>query len=242
MPETFCEKGANQSESLIELSQISKHYLLGSEKIVALQNVSLSINKGASVAITGASGSGKSTLMNIIGCLDKPSTGSYKLSGVSVESLGDKEVANIRNRKIGFIFQNFNLLPKLNALRNIMQPLMYQQISNNERLMRAEAALQSVGLSNRANHLPNQLSGGQKQRIAIARAIVTNPDLLLADEPTGNLDSENTEDILQLFESLNRDGQTLLIVTHEADVAGMCSRSVELKDGRLDQDKYRRPT
>ncbi|HUO66108.1 MAG TPA: ABC transporter ATP-binding protein, partial [Gammaproteobacteria bacterium] len=204
---------------VIELSSISKHYEMGQQLIKAVDDLDLSLDYNEYAVFIGSSGSGKSTLMNIIVCLDTPTAGRYVLNGHDVSGLDDNELADIRNQEIGFIFQNFNLLPRASALKNVMQPLIYRGLSLAERKAEAERVLARVGLADRSDHLPNQLSGGQRQRVAIARALVTRPSILLADEPTGNLDSQTTTEILALFDELHADGQTIVLVTHEPDVA-----------------------
>jgi len=205
--------------ALIELTSISKHYEMGQEVIKAVDNIDLSIDPNEYVVFIGSSGSGKSTIMNIIGCLDTPTHGNYVLNGRNVSGLDQGELADIRNQEIGFIFQSFNLLPRATALKNVMQPLIYRGIGYADRRAEAERVLERVGLADRSNHLPNQLSGGQRQRVAIARALVTSPSILLADEPTGNLDSQTTVEIMALFDELHDDGQTIIVVTHEPDIA-----------------------
>ncbi|MBD3235242.1 MAG: ATP-binding cassette domain-containing protein [Candidatus Eisenbacteria bacterium] len=203
----------------------------------ALVDINLDIGEGEYLAIMGPSGSGKSTLMNILGCLDTPSGGSYILHGQAVQTLSDDELAHIRNREIGFVFQTFNLLPRATALRNVELPLIYSRLSGGERRRRAEEALQAVGLSDRADHKPNELSGGQRQRVAVARALVTEPSIILADEPTGNLDSRTGEEILQLFDHIHRQGKTVILVTHEEGLAGRARRILRLLDGRIEKDE-----
>lgn len=221
---------------MIELTDIRRSYSMGGETLHALDGVNLSIGTNEYIAIIGSSGSGKSTLMNIMGCLDSPSGGQYQLDGEDVSEFTGKQLAAVRNRKIGFIFQSFNLLPRVDTLHNVMQPLVYQRVPYRERKKRAKAILQRVGLGERMGHLPNELSGGQRQRVAIARALVTQPAILLADEPTGNLDSATTEEILGLFDELHQEGQTLVMVTHEPEIAERCHRQVRLKDGQVVED------
>lgn len=221
---------------LISLIDISKHYQMGGQTVKALDSVTVHIAKNDYLAFIGSSGSGKSTMLNILGCLDRPSTGTYHLNGKDVDSLTENELSEIRNLEIGFIFQSFNLLPRSTALANVMQPLVYRNISYKARKELALEALQRVGLDSRVSHFPNQLSGGQRQRVAIARALVTEPSILLADEPTGNLDSRTTDEIMILFDELHHDGHTLIIVTHEPEIADHCKRVVELKDGRIFAD------
>jgi putative ABC transport system ATP-binding protein len=220
---------------LIEMTELTRVYDLGPQQIFALNGVNLTIEPGEYVAIMGPSGSGKSTLMNIIGCLDTPSSGSYLLDGVPVETLNDDELAAIRNKKIGFVFQTFNLLARTSALHNVELPLVYAKISRAERRQLAEEALAAVGLADRMNHQPNELSGGQRQRVAIARALVNRPSLLLADEPTGNLDSQTGREILDLFHELHSRGNSIIMVTHEDDVAREAKRVVHIKDGKVKQ-------
>lgn len=220
---------------LISLVDICKHYVMGQDTVRALDGVSLDIAANEYIAFTGASGSGKSTLMNILGALDKPGSGDYLLNGRNVAHLNQDELAEVRNLDIGFIFQNFNLLPRLSALANVMQPLIYRGVNVRAREQAARAMLARVGLEQRMYHLPNQLSGGQRQRVAIARALVTQPSLLLADEPTGNLDSATTRDIMQLFDELQRGGNTIVMVTHEPDIARHCQRVVRMHDGKISE-------
>ena len=222
---------------VIELNSISKHYEMGQQLIKAVDDLDLSIDYNEYIVFIGSSGSGKSTLMNIIGCLDTPTAGRYVLNQKDVSGMDESELADIRNQEIGFIFQSFNLLPRASALKNVMQPLIYRGMSLGERKAEAERVLTRVGLAERADHLPNQLSGGQRQRVAIARALVTNPSILLADEPTGNLDSQTSIEILALFDELHRDGQTIVVVTHEPDVAAHGQRIVRLKDGKVVEDR-----
>jgi len=223
--------------SLIRLQNISRRYQMGAETIHALREVSLEIDRGEYVAIMGPSGSGKSTLMNLVGCLDTPSSGSYELNGVNTSEMDDNQLAGIRNREIGFVFQTFNLLPRANALRNVELPLIYAGLSNEERKTMALDALTQVGLADRIHHKPNELSGGQRQRVAVARALVTNPSIILADEPTGNLDSRTGEEIMALFETLSRKGNTLIVVTHEEEVARHARRILRIRDGLIASDE-----
>ena len=216
---------------IIEIENLTKTYTLGETLVRALDGVSMGIEEGEMVAITGPSGSGKSTLMHILGCLDAPDTGIYRLAGENVAGLSSDRLAEIRNLRIGFVFQTFNLLPRLSALENVELPLLYGR--QQEAKAQAAEALKIVGLENRMYHEPNQLSGGQRQRVAVARAIVTNPAMILADEPTGNLDTKTGEEIMALFRSLNEQGRTIIIVTHEFDIASQCTRSIHIRDGRI---------
>ncbi len=221
---------------LIELRGVAKDYPMGNETIAALHEIDLTIESGEWIAIMGPSGSGKSTLMNLIGCLDVPTRGSYRIAGREVSGLDETELARVRNADVGFVFQSFNLLPRASALANVELPLVYRGVARGERRERARAALETVGLSDRVRHRPSELSGGQCQRVAIARALVTEPRLLLADEPTGNLDSATTEETLGLFEALHARGHTLVLVTHEKDVAERAQRAILLRDGRIADD------
>ena len=223
--------------AVIELRGVTREYRMGDQVVRALAGVDLDIGGNEYCAIVGASGSGKSSLMNIIGCLDSPTAGTYTLSGRAVARMNDTELATARNREIGFIFQSFNLLPRADALHNVMQPLVYRRMPIAERKARAREALERVGLGGRMDHLPNQLSGGQRQRVAVARALVGQPSILLADEPTGNLDSTTTAEIMALFDALHGDGHTIIIVTHEPEIAAHCLRVVRLRDGIVESDQ-----
>jgi len=223
--------------ALIEMRDVERNYSMGGELIAALAGVSLEIQAGEFVAVIGSSGSGKSTLMNILGCLDTPSRGSYQLRGQDVRALSDDALSDLRNREIGFIFQNFQLLPRASALENVALPLVYRGLRPRERRALAKRALERVGLGHRASHKPNELSGGQRQRVSIARALVAEPSLLLADEPTGNLDTATGNDILALFEQLHGAGNTIVVVTHEPAIAARCPRAIRLSDGRIVEDR-----
>ena len=229
------------AQSLIQIEHIRKRYSVGGSDLLALNDVTLNIADGEFVAIMGSSGSGKSTLMNILGCLDRPSEGKYWLAGRDVSRLSRSELADVRNQLLGFVFQNFNLLPRTSALENVELPLLYAGASGKERTARARAALERVGLGERMTHTPSQLSGGQQQRVAIARALVSQPKVILADEPTGNLDSRTSLEIMALFQELNRAKITLVLVTHEPDIASYTSRVIVLRDGRISSDQRQRP-
>lgn len=224
------------AQEVIRTQQISKRYVMGSETIHALKSISITINRGEYVAFMGPSGSGKSTLMNIIGCLDTPSSGTYILAGKDVSNMTEDELAEIRNREIGFVFQTFNLLPRSTSLENVALPLVYAGYSKSEREEKAMQALISVGLGDRAKHKPNELSGGQRQRVAVARALVNNPSIILADEPTGNLDTRTSYEIMELFDQLHKKGNTIIVVTHEDDIARYAHRIVRLRDGLIESD------
>ncbi|HEU4505642.1 MAG TPA: ABC transporter ATP-binding protein [Nitrospira sp.] len=226
--------------SLIQCDSIWKRYRVGDVEVNALRGLSLTIEHGEFVAVMGASGSGKSTLLNILGCLDQPTDGQYRLDGIDVGKLGFDQLADIRNRQIGFVFQNFNLIPRTSALENAQLPLFYRGLPLNEQRGKAAAALKRVGLGGREHHFPTQLSGGQQQRVAIARALITAPSLLLADEPTGNLDTESSREIMTILDGLNREGITVILVTHEADIAAYAHREILLKDGQLLSDRATR--
>lgn len=227
--------------TILELTDVVKLYGQGETTVRALDGVSLSVESGDYVAVIGASGSGKSTLMNIVGCLDIPTLGSYHLDGIDVADLDDGTLAIVRNRKLGFVFQSFNLIPRTTALANVELPLSYAGIHKRERRERAEAALEMVGLAARAHHRPNELSGGEQQRVAIARALVTTPSVVLADEPTGNLDSHSTEEILAVFDHVSSQGRTIVMITHETDVAARAKRTLRMRDGRILGDRRNAP-
>jgi putative ABC transport system ATP-binding protein len=225
------------NNEVISLKGIERSFQIGDETVKALRSVDLSINRNEYVALMGPSGSGKSTLMNILGCLDTPSAGEYFLNGTDVSKMSDNELAAIRNKEIGFIFQTFNLLPKSTALDNVILPLIYAGMNKEEREKKAMVSLNEVGLTNRVKHKPNELSGGQRQRVAIARALVNNPSIILADEPTGNLDSKTSWEIMGLFEEIHRKGNTIIVVTHEEDIARYAHRIIRLKDGLVESDE-----
>jgi putative ABC transport system ATP-binding protein len=222
--------------ALIQLIDLHRHFTIGNVLVKALQGVSLNIQKGEYAALMGPSGSGKSTLMNILGCLDTPTSGKYILNNQEVGDLEDNELANIRNKEIGFVFQTFNLLPRNTALENVALPLVYAGIGKKDRIEIASRVLQTVGLADRMTHKPNELSGGQRQRVAIARALVNNPSLILADEPTGNLDTKTSHEIMELFEQLHAQGNTIVVVTHEEDIANRAKRIIRLRDGVIESD------
>lgn len=223
-------------EPIISFRELKKTYIMGETQVNALQSVSLNIFKNEYVALMGPSGSGKSTLMNVLGCLDTPTSGDYLLNGTNVSSMSDAELAEVRNKEIGFVFQTFNLLPRLSALENVALPLVYAGISKNARLEKAKAMLEAVGLGERMHHNPNELSGGQRQRVAIARALVNDPSIILADEPTGNLDSATSYEIMVLFEQIHKAGNTIILVTHEPDIADHAHRIVRMRDGLIERD------
>ena len=226
-----------ENKSVIELNNIKKIYQMGLEKVYALRDITTSITKNEYVALMGPSGSGKSTLMNIIGCLDTPTAGQYFLEGINVSTMQDDELAYIRNKNIGFVFQTFNLLPRMSSLENVALPLVYSGYSKSKRVKMAESALEIVGLKDRMSHNPNELSGGQRQRVAIARAIVNNPAIILADEPTGNLDTKTSNEIMEIFKNIHNAGNTVILVTHEPDIAEYAHRVIKLRDGLIETDK-----
>ncbi len=224
------------SDLIIEVKDLRKTYVMGSETIDALRSVSLQIKRNEFVALMGPSGSGKSTLMNLIGCLDSPTSGEYFLNGINVSGMGDAELAEVRNKQIGFVFQTFNLLPRMSALENVALPLIYAGYNKSDRLEKARQVMSDVGLESRMYHKPNELSGGQRQRVAIARALINDPALILADEPTGNLDTRTSEEIINIFKDLHSKGNTILLVTHEPDIAAHARRIVRLRDGLVESD------
>lgn len=226
-----------EKKPLISIENLRKTYIMGDNEVKALQSASLNIYKNEYVALMGPSGSGKSTLMNLLGCLDSPTSGVYSLNGNNVANMVDEELAIVRNKEIGFVFQTFNLLPRLSALENVALPLVYAGVPIKARLNRAKEMLAAVGLKDRMDHKPNELSGGQRQRVAVARALVNNPSIILADEPTGNLDSKTSYEIMQLFEEIHKLGNTIILVTHEPDIAAHAHRIVKLKDGYIESDE-----
>jgi putative ABC transport system ATP-binding protein len=228
------------SEALIKITNIKRDFQLGSETINVLKGIDLQINKGEYVALMGPSGSGKSTLMNLLGCLDTPTSGTYILNGKDVSQMHDDDLAEIRNKEIGFVFQTFNLLPRTTALDNVALPMIYAGYSKSDRKIRATEVLTQVGLDDRMDHQPNQLSGGQRQRVAVARALVNKPSIILADEPTGNLDSKTSEEIMKLFGEIHANGNTVILVTHEEDIAAYAHRIIRLKDGLIESDNIQK--
>jgi len=231
----------NEQEPLIRIRDISRRYVIGTETIHALKSVDLDVHKGEFVALMGPSGSGKSTLMNILGCLDTPSGGEYLLNGIRVSDMTEDELAEVRNKEIGFVFQTFNLLPRSTALDNVALPLVYAGFNQTQRRARAQTVLETVGLGNRINHKPNELSGGQRQRVAVARALINNPSIILADEPTGNLDTKTSLEIMGLLQEIHANGNTIILVTHEEDIAQYAHRIVRMRDGLIEEDTDNQP-
>lgn len=229
-------------DEIIEVKKLQKRYLMGDEVIDALKSIDLKVQKNEYLALMGPSGSGKSTLMNLIGCLDSPTSGEYILNGIDVSKMSDSELADVRNKEIGFVFQTFNLLPRMTALENVALPLVYAGVSKVDREERARKVLLEVGLADRMTHKPNELSGGQRQRVAIARALINNPAIILADEPTGNLDSKTSEEIMNIFKEIHKRGNTIIVVTHEPDIAAFADRIVRLKDGYIESDQITKPS
>ncbi len=227
---------------IIEVKKLQKRYLMGDEVIDALKSIDLKVQKNEYLALMGPSGSGKSTLMNLIGCLDSPTSGEYILHGIDVSKMSDGELADVRNKEIGFVFQTFNLLPRMTALENVALPLVYAGVSKADREERAKKVLLEVGLADRMTHKPNELSGGQRQRVAIARALINNPAIILADEPTGNLDSKTSQEIMNIFKEIHKRGNTIIVVTHEPDIAAFADRIVRLKDGYIESDQITKPS
>ena len=228
-------------DEIIEVKKLQKRYLMGDEVIDALKSIDLKVQKNEYLALMGPSGSGKSTLMNLIGCLDSPTSGEYILHGIDVSKMSDSELADVRNKEIGFVFQTFNLLPRMTALENVALPLVYAGVSKVDREERARKVLLEVGLADRMTHKPNELSGGQRQRVAIARALINNPAIILADEPTGNLDSKTSQEIMNIFKEIHKRGNTIIVVTHEPDIAAFADRIVRLKDGYIESDQITKP-
>ncbi len=229
-------------DEIIEVKKLQKRYLMGDEVIDALKSIDLKVQKNEYLALMGPSGSGKSTLMNLIGCLDSPTSGEYILHGIDVSKMSDSELADVRNKEIGFVFQTFNLLPRMTALENVALPLVYAGVSKADREERAKKVLLEVGLADRMTHKPNELSGGQRQRVAIARALINNPAIILADEPTGNLDSKTSQEIMNIFKEIHKRGNTIIVVTHEPDIAAFADRIVRLKDGYIESDQITKPS
>lgn len=229
-------------DEIIEVKKLQKRYLMGDEIIDALKSIDLKVQKNEYLALMGPSGSGKSTLMNLIGCLDSPTSGEYILHGIDVSKMSDSELAEVRNKEIGFVFQTFNLLPRMTALENVALPLVYAGVSKADREERAKKVLLDVGLADRMTHKPNELSGGQRQRVAIARALINNPAIILADEPTGNLDSKTSQEIMNIFKEIHKRGNTIIVVTHEPDIAAFADRIVRLKDGYIESDQITKPS
>ncbi len=228
--------------ALLSTKELRKTYIMGTQEVHALRSVSVDINENEYVALMGPSGSGKSTLMNLLGCLDTPSSGKYYLNNIDVSTMTDNELAEVRNKEIGFVFQTFNLLPRLSALENVALPLVYSGMSNKTRTEKATTALESVGLGDRMDHKPSELSGGQRQRVAIARALVNNPSIILADEPTGNLDTKTSLEIMEIFERIHKQGNTIILVTHENDIAEYARRVIRLRDGLVETDEINEQT
>lgn len=230
------EKETAAEETVIKLEHICKSYYIGTQEVPVLTDIQLTINKGSFISIMGPSGAGKSTLMNILGCLDRPTKGSYQLDGKEVATLDDARLAFTRNQKIGFVFQSFNLLPRLSALDNVILPMIYGNVYKNERKQRAQRMLEAVGLGDRIHHMPAEMSGGQRQRVAIARSLINDPSIIMADEPTGNLDSKSTKEVMEIFSNLYQSGKTVILVTHELGVANYAERHVILSDGHISKD------
>ena len=231
------EKETAAEETVIKLEHICKSYYIGTQEVPVLTDIQLTINKGSFISIMGPSGAGKSTLMNILGCLDRPTKGSYQLDGEEVATLDDARLAFTRNQKIGFVFQSFNLLPRLSALDNVILPMIYGNVYKNERKQRAQRMLEAVGLGDRIHHMPAEMSGGQRQRVAIARSLINDPSIIMADEPTGNLDTKSTREIMKIFQRLHKDGRTIILVTHEPEIASCAQRQLLVRDGRITRDE-----